>query len=684
MAVIGKIEGHDGRFQGNRDGEMRMTSVEICPVEEGATMPRQAPIALIAPYEKLRDLALKARERYAVPIAVYQGDLQEGVAAARRALSEGASIIVSRGGTALMIAEELGIKVVEIRISGYDVLRTALGLVDPARATAVVGFDQFVDGVQPIYELLKIPVALFRIQSAGELPQVMDEIRRRGLRRVVGDAVSTQVAATLDLEVRLVETGQQAIYESLEKALAIYSNIQDQLKRTHLLETLISVVDETIVLIDGRGRILTPHLSRLRPVGFRHERKLDLTVLGDDLLRLVKQAPAQAGTTSEGVVRINERDYFATVHSLSEQQAESEGAVIIIHDISRIRSIDRNIRRQQRQNAPVSAWTLSDIVHQDPAMVRCVSLAKCFARTDSAVVLYGETGTGKELFAQGIHRHGRRAHGPFVAVNCGAIPPTLIESELFGYVEGAFTGAHRGGRVGLFELAHSGTIFLDEINELELPMQTRLLRVLQEKEVMRIGDSKPIPISVRVIVASNVPLWDEVASGRFRKDLYYRLNVLGLEIPPLRRRPQDIRPLFFHFLDELCVRARRSRPPVAPTVLAWLDQHDWPGNVRELQNFAERYFVWSTELADVAGPFLEEMLEAGLLSKESQSAKAPAELAKAGRYDGSLLDIERRIVRTVLAEEGGNVSRAAERLGIDRNTLKRKAQITASASTRRG
>jgi DNA-binding NtrC family response regulator len=173
-----------------------------------------------------------------------------------------------------------------------------------------------------------------------------------------------------------------------------------------------------------------------------------------------------------------------------------------------------------------------------------------------------------------------------------------------------------------------------------------------------------------------LPLADEVARGRFRKDLYYRLNVLGLEIPPLRRRRQEIRLLFSHFLDELCAQARRARPPVDPSVLAWLDRHDWPGNVRELQNFAERYFVWSTELGEAAGPFIEEMVESALRSEKNFDTNATDESAKAERYDGSLSDIERRVVKAVLAEEGGNVSRAAKRLGIDRNTLKRKAQIT--------
>ncbi len=640
-------------------------------------MERKAPIALIAPYEKLRDLALAARERYAVPIAIHQGDLQEGVAAARQALREGASIIISRGGTAGLISQELGIRVVEIRISGYDVLRSALDFVGSAQAVAVIGFADVIRAVQPICELLKIPAIFFRIESEADMPEVMREIGRRGLRRVIGGAISAQTAAANALDVRLIETGQEAIHESFNEALAIYGNIRDQVKKNNQLETLVFAVDESVVLIDGQNAVLLSNLGSLQRAGFTYEGQLRLADLGQDIVHLAEKSVDRRGVATEDIVKIAGQDHFVTIHRLSDRDAASEGAVIVIRDISKIRSIDRSIRRQQNQKSLAGKRTFADIVHEDPAMDRCVTLAKCYAQTDSAVVLYGETGTGKELFAQGIHHHSRRSQGPFVAVNCGAIPPTLIESELFGYVEGAFTGAHRGGRTGPFELAHNGTIFLDEINELELSMQTRLLRVLQEKEIMRIGDNTRIPVAVRVIVASNVPLQDEVAKGRFRRDLLYRLNVLRLEIPPLRRRPRDIRLLFFHVLDAFCHRAGRQRPIVDDRVLDWLEQHAWPGNVRELQNFTERYFLWSTEMNEDAGPFLEEMLLMDI-SPRSDDADAPSPSGTGRRndslYEGSLRDIERRVVRAVLAEEGDNVSRAAQRLGIDRNTLRRKAQ----------
>jgi len=284
---------------------------------------------------------------------------------------------------------------------------------------------------------------------------------------------------------------------------------------------------------------------------------------------------------------------------------------------------------------------------------------------------------GKELIAQGIHNESPAREGPFVAINCGALPPSLLESELFGYVEGAFTGAVKGGKAGLFELAHGGTIFLDEINELDFQLQSKLLRVLQEREVMRIGDTKIIPVSVRVIAASNVMLREEVEKGRFRKDLFYRLNVLDLKIPPLRQRKEDILALFRHFCMECAVRSNSNTTVSIPKKLAQhLMDYSWPGNVRELENAAEKYMVLRRLLnEDQSADIVRDALRDGkqnVLSMDNTSMGNTPLLSK-----GTLIEIERRIIHLIFEEEGCNVSRTARRLGIDRQTLRKKLGDTA-------
>jgi len=241
------------------------------------------------------------------------------------------------------------------------------------------------------------------------------------------------------------------------------------------------------------------------------------------------------------------------------------------------------------------SFTFKDIVGKSPALKKSLQLALIAAESDSNVLIYGESGTGKEVFAQAIHNQSSRRFGPFVAINCGALPKELIESEFFGYEEGAFTGAVRGGKKGKFELAAGGTIFLDEIGEMPLEQQVMLLRVLQNKSFMRLGGSKTIKADVRIICATNKNLRQEVERGGFRQDLFYRLNVLDIALPPLRERREDIALLFDHLLNQICQQVDLAPPVVESQVLDILKDYAWPGNVRELQNIIERMFSLSNK-----------------------------------------------------------------------------------------
>src|SRR5437763_8984916 len=235
---------------------------------------------------------------------------------------------------------------------------------------------------------------------------------------------------------------------------------------------------------------------------------------------------------------------------------------------------------------------LAGIVGESQALRAVYRLTRLVAPTRASVLLVGETGTGKELIARAIHRLSPRADGPYVRVNCGALSESLLESELFGHVKGAFTGA-LDNKIGRFEAAHGGTIFLDEISSMSPKLQVKLLRVLQEREFERVGASRTIRVDTRVIAATNSFLEDEIAAGRFRDDLYYRLNVVPIYLPPLRERKQDIPALARFFLERYCEENRRDPPELPASVLERLQQYDWPGNVRELENYVERAVVLS-------------------------------------------------------------------------------------------
>jgi len=300
----------------------------------------------------------------------------------------------------------------------------------------------------------------------------------------------------------------------------------------------------------------------------------------------------------------------------------------------------------------------TSIVAESHAMREVVSLIDRAARRDTAVLLVGESGTGKELLARALHRHSPRASGTFVALNCSAIPDTLLESELFGHRRGAFTDAREDQR-GLFQAANQGTLFLDEIGDMAPALQAKLLRVLQEKEVQPLGASAPVPVDVRLVTATHRDLDALVKQERFRQDLLYRINVVEVRVPPLRDRLDDLTPLIAHLLEKLGKRLALPRCTIAAEAMAAFRQYPWPGNVRELENVIERALVLGSGTAIA----LEDLPD-----RLTQHASSPACDSACGR----LSDVERDHIRRTLETVGGNKAAAARSLDVNRKTLYRK------------
>lgn len=307
--------------------------------------------------------------------------------------------------------------------------------------------------------------------------------------------------------------------------------------------------------------------------------------------------------------------------------------------------------------APASddAWRES-IVTRSPVMLRLLEQARMVAQSDVSVLINGQSGTGKEILAQAIHAASPRAGKAFIAINCGALPEQLLESELFGHAKGAFTGAV-SQREGLFQAAEGGTLFLDEIGDMPLEAQTSLLRVLQEAEVMRIGAQRPVKVNVRIIAATNCDLQRAIETGAFRRDLFYRLNVISLRIPALRERTGDVPQLVEWFSEKMCTRLKKASMQFTPAAMAALEQYPWPGNVRELENIVERAINLSDKL----------LIDAGDLPEEIATEERP----KSG--DSQRLDShERAHIVTMLASLNGNLRKTAQKMGVSRAGLYNK------------
>ena len=346
------------------------------------------------------------------------------------------------------------------------------------------------------------------------------------------------------------------------------------------------------------------------------------------------------------------------------------GVVITCQNVKKIQQIESQLRKKLSEKGLVANYTFADIIRKSELMEKTIKNAEKYAQVSSSILIVGETGTGKELMAQSIHNASNRHDGPFVAVNCAALPENLLESELFGYVDGAFTGSRKGGKIGFFEQAHTGTLFLDEISELPLSFQGKFLRALQEKQIRRIGDDKVVNVNVRIIAATNRNLALMVKEKKFRQDLLYRLDVLKIYIPPLRERKEDILPLFYSFIQKYNKKFGKEIRFCTDEAKHLLESYAFEGNIRELRNLAERIAVICEE-----EQITEYMVKTALYPEDIFAVQEHlSRQDKVGPYVQKEMTEQEKIAQA-LHISGGKKKDAAALLGMDRTTLWRKMKF---------
>lgn len=357
----------------------------------------------------------------------------------------------------------------------------------------------------------------------------------------------------------------------------------------------------------------------------------------------------------------NRKETFSlNAYVTKDEEGNINGMVTSFREMQRVYKL---VNKYTGMNA---RYTFEDIIGESDQIHRIIEYAKTISDSPSTVLIQADSGTGKELFAQAIHNHSNRNENGFVAINCGAIPAPLIESEIFGYDDGAFTGARKGGRMGKFELANGGTLFLDEIGEMPLDMQVKLLRTIQEGYITRVGGDKVIPVDVRIIAATNRDLLEEVGKGNFRMDLYYRLSVIPLTIPTLCDRKEDIPLLIKYFMNLKSLKLQRKIPEMSNDLYLQLLAYNWPGNIRELENFIEKFINLdgNIDLAGVLFPIQQGQNHANRNSVPDFVTDEEELL--------SLNELEHRAIVKTLAKLNHNMSQVAKSLGISRNTLYQK------------
>ncbi|WML39550.1 sigma 54-interacting transcriptional regulator [Neobacillus sp. OS1-2] len=459
--------------------------------------------------------------------------------------------------------------------------------------------------------------------------------------------------------VHFIKPAFTSVIPFLQIAGSLVKLNEEILNERYQVDAIVNSTHDGVVAIDRTGniRLVNEHAKTI--LGVEEDmkgRNITDFIPQSDMLRVLEAGKIERGdiaTVGGRQIVINRSPVIV--------KGKIVGAVSNFKEITDIQKVELQLRKKLHQNGLEAKYRLSDIIGETHEIMEAKELARKFAETESTVLITGESGTGKELFAQGIHSASHRSLGPFVAVNCAVLPENLLESEMFGYEKGTFTGALKDGKPGLFELAHGGTLFLDEIGEIPLRIQALLLRVLQERTIRRVGGERIIPVDVRIITATNRNLEEEVEEKQFRSDLYYRLNVLALELPPLRGRLADIPKLVESFLDEFNDKRKNKIITVENELICLFQKYDWPGNIRELRNTIERMVVLeeSDSLRLQGAKFLSEKIRKRQFSEETTNKH-------------SIKNKEKELILTTLEKFDHNKKLAAQSLGIDQSTLWRK------------
>ncbi|BBO72657.1 sigma-54-dependent Fis family transcriptional regulator [Desulfosarcina widdelii] len=583
----------------------------------------------------------------------------------------GIEVIISRRGTAHLLRENLRIPVLSFPHRSLDILVSLKAAASISRRILLPTFRQKMDGMLILEELLDIEIVQKIYNDRQGLERVISQSKRKGCEVVVGGSVSEQISETLGIRFVGIRTSDEDMAATIENAKSVAISGREERATARRYRSIIDAASDGIIAVNDKGRIITIN-SKARQI--LHIGKDE--VMNHSITDLIPNCPVQHVLATKKPVQDllgqihNDQYVFSHLPVLLDDEAI--GAVSTFRDIGKIMRTE-NVVRSSLSKGLVAKYNFDELVYDSLEMEDLLNVSREYAKTESTILLVGETGTGKEIFAHGIHNLSRRSRHPFVSINCTALPEQLLESELFGYEEGSFTGSKKGGKPGQFEIAHKGTIFLDEIDSTPKAMQIRLLRVLQEREILRVGGDRKIPVDVRIIAAASRDLHHAVLEGKFRADLFYRINVLCLQIPPLRRRQEDI-PVLLDYFIKLFSNRQNFKPIMIPEEYVYkLKQYDWPGNVRQLRNFAERLVINCSlhRRHDMLNVLYRELIQKTILTQSSLAKPKPSFELK-NRIKETTLKSEKAIIIKALSQARYSKSKAAKLLGISRTTLWRK------------
>lgn len=635
----------------------------------------QARIVMVSPLPELTRLAHQISREQGFKMGIVEtAYLDEGVELGKKLEHSGVELIISRGPTGVLLKKELSIPVVLMQITSFDIaqaLSRAKGL-----CQEIAYFDHIkrkgIYDFQSIAEILSLEnLQYFFYRNAGELEEQIAEAREKGVEAVVASGICvTRMAQEQGMEGVMIFSSRETVVDALERARDIISIRQKDRVKTEFLTTVIDLTHEGVVAVDKKS--MFAHFNSAAEKAFNIS-------AGDIMGKKIREIPnpllqkffQDLDPAREEVQSLEDKKIVFNRMPL-HVNGEPSGTVVTFQSVDYIQNLEVAIRKKLHAGDLTARYTFNNLVGSSLELKKTISRAKKYACTDSTILVTGEKGTGKKLFTHSMHAFSLRYKGPFVIFNCANKSEEQLKSELFGYEEAAFPGTRQDTKQGLFELAHNGTLLIDEISDLPLSLQPCLLRVLQEKNVCRIGGERLIPLNVRVIAATSRFLPEEIRKGNFREDLFFQLNVLNLQIPPLRSRKSDI-PLLVDFFARK-FRGSEGRTEQFPdSVYRFLSEYDWPGNVHELENFMEKYVILSEGSRDKDNfRLMEELVDELYRFREDPGAALEEHKNYLTVQVGTLEEMEQEIIEKLYRQTDLDKKSLANRLGISRTTLWKK------------
>ena len=612
-------------------------------------------VLVIVPYEELLHEYEEAIAKAHDPRVHFTTSFMYGTDARNLSRASDYDIIVVRGMTSRALSEKYPeTTIVDIKMDAFDVSSALLEAKKKFPGIRKIGLilpSSSICSASILTELLGIEVVMREVRGEEHMESTLREMVKEGCEVFIGGLTLKRVSEKMGLEYVHIKTGPSAIDSSIKDAITAAHILDRERSRLGLMKSLVNNTPDSLLIIDDKGKITAA--NHAASSFFRRP-----NLVGMDAKELFPLEIYSVCDDVEVVQTIGDQTVLITEHPV-HIEGEKRATYVSLRLVEDIRRTEKKIRSKLQEKGLTAKYSFSDIVTEQVEMKQLVAKALRYAHVEGNVLLTGETGTGKELFVQSMHNASPRRDKPFVAVNCAALSEQLLESELFGYTEGSFTGAQKGGKTGLFELAQGGTIFLDEIGEMPIRFQAKLLRVIQEREIRKIGGDEFIPVDVRIMSATNQNIPDLIEKGLFRRDLYYRINLLTLHIPPLRERWDDIPAIFKRFVERKSKALNIVPPMVEKDALECLKGYSWPGNIRELRNVAERAVIFSSSNCITRDTLKEIDVSVGE-KKASEEKKIPL----------TSEELYRRYV-----ESGLTLNDFALSIGISRTTLWRKFKV---------